>query len=295
MRKVLVAFMLVALMVVSPAFSNGASMQNQVGQMISTYWQANDALYNKDMKAYLDKNDQMREQADAITAQIIKGLKKNDNTLFNEYVRIYNEEKTPENLSVLNLVADQVKEYAHTRDLTPGTNFPGYGYADPSYVYRRGEELPNPEVLSVYWKRIEKTYAKGSKFHINMEVGMTANFGKDASVKEVGKTTMNIGGNAKEVVELEVTVNETVKTQCTVKYQKKKVWYKLYHAKKSFWGSIGLGSYTWNICGKTYVIMDEESGLPVIEIPGQTSPSGSSPLTTPNDTIPGNTPYPTTH
>jgi len=294
MSKILLTLLIVAVVIVTPAFSTEINLQKQVENMITIYWQANDALYNKDMKAYLDKNDQLRELADSISTNIIKGVKNNDMTLYNEYVKIYNDLKKPENLSALNLVADQIKEYAHTRDLTPGTNFPGYGYADPDYVYRRGEELPNPEVLSVYWKRIEKTYQKGTKFHINMEVGMTANFGENATVKEVGRSTINIGGNAKEVVELEVTVNENVKTQCTVKYQKKKVWYKLYKAKKSFWSSIGFGSYSWTLCGKTYVIIEEESGLPVIETPGQVSPTGSAPLANPSDSIISQ-PYPTTH
>jgi hypothetical protein len=272
MRNLLFAFMLVALIIVAPAFSNASTLNTQVNQMITTYWEANNALYAKDMKAYLSKNDQLREQANVISAEIIKGLKNNDNTLFNEYVKIYNELKSPETLSVLNMVADQVKEYSHTRDLTPGTNFPGYGYAEPGYVYRRGEELPNPQVLSVYWKKITKTYQKGTKFHVNVEVGANANFGGNADVKLVGKGTVNIGGQIKNVNEYEVTVNETTNTACTVKYQKKKVWYVLYKAKKSIWSSIGFGSYTWTKCGKTYVIIEEESGLPVIENPGQISP-----------------------
>ncbi|MDD5089924.1 MAG: hypothetical protein PHQ23_03310, partial [Candidatus Wallbacteria bacterium] len=150
----------------------------------------------------------------------------------------------------------------------PDTYFPGYGYAEPGYVYRKGEEL-SKETLSVFWKKIERTLEAGKKYNMLIEVGMTAQLGGSASIVELGTVNVNVGGSMKEMMQIEVTAKETVKTICTVKFQKDKVWFNLYRAQETWWG---MSHADWEQIGKTYTIMEEESGLPVIETPDQPSP-----------------------
>jgi len=269
-------FLILMVLITASNFAFAGNLSDRVNQMVNTYWQANEALFKGEPKLYLQKNDEVKKIADSIANDITNALKNNDDSLFNEYVTIYNQLKSPELLEVLNLVADQIKEYKGIvyRDLTPDTNFPGYGYAEPGYVYRRGEELKR-EVLSVYWKRLQKVYEKNTSFRVQLELNAALQLAASgAVVQKIGKPiNININGNIKTVVECQVTVKNATTVNETVKYQRTKVWFRLYRAEKSFWNSIGLGSYEWQAVGKTYQIFDEESGLPVVELPNQTNQS----------------------
>lgn len=247
---------------------SAADLENQMFSLVDSYWKACDSVHkNADLSAL----DNVRLQADVIADQITSALDRGDSSEYKAFVNLYAQHvnASPELAEPFNLVADQIIEYGKTKDITPDSYFPGYGYADPKYVYRRGNELEN-EVLSVYWKHIERTFETGKTFRIKLEVGANANFGADAEIKEVGaKESLNIGGNIKEVVECEVTMKDTVTTTCTVKYQKRKTWFTLLKAEKTW---LGMSHGDWVECGKTYQVFDEESGLPVVEIPGTLSP-----------------------
>lgn len=271
MSRVVSLFLLFAL-IITPV--SASDLEINVFRMIDSYWFSVDAAASGKDDHALDAYDKTVQMASEISKQIIQGLEKNDKTLFNEFIALYNREdihNAPELREPLNLIATDIIEYHKTisKDLTPETYFPGFGYAEPGFVYRKGEEI-NREPLSVFWKKIDKTYEAGKKFRIQLEVGMTGAFGANAEVKEVGpKTSLNIGGSIKEVVECEVTVKETIVTSCTVKFQKTKVFFKLYKAKKTW---LGLSYGEWEECGKTYEVQEEESGLPVVEMPNQLSP-----------------------
>ncbi|MDD2715265.1 MAG: hypothetical protein PHW04_05160 [Candidatus Wallbacteria bacterium] len=262
----LMVLMLVVLSV--PAFAS--DMDLRVFNMVHQYWNAVDAVYNGQADKADTALNAVEAEATVIAEEIIAGMEAKDFTLYKEFVAIYNQpeiHKAPEMREPLNLIAGKIYEYQIARDYTPDTYFPGFGYAEPGFVYRKGEELSR-EVLSVYWKKIDRILEKGKKFSLQLEVGAAASFGGSADVVQTGTPiSMNVDGHIKEVVQCEITVKETIHTICTIKFQKVKVFFNLYKAEKSWWGGHG----DWSICGKTYEMQDEESGLQVVEVPGTVS------------------------
>ncbi|MDD2715266.1 MAG: hypothetical protein PHW04_05165 [Candidatus Wallbacteria bacterium] len=282
MKKIAVLGLFLALLFAVNAATT-SDMERRVFSMVNDYWKAVD-LISKNPELNLTAMDKVKAEADLIANEIITALEKDDALPYYNFVKLYNRSdirKAPEFTAPLNLIADQVIEYKKARDLTPDSYFPGYGYADPNFVYRRGEEA-STEVLSVYWKRIERTLEAGKKFSMQIEVGASAQFGGSADVKEIGpRETVNIGGSIKEVVMCEITVKDTIKTLCTIKYQNVKTFFKLYKAEKTWWG---MSHGDWIECGKTYQIFDEESGLPVVEVPGSNTPLNTEIPVAPNPT-----------
>ncbi|MDD2715758.1 MAG: hypothetical protein PHW04_07695 [Candidatus Wallbacteria bacterium] len=257
--------LLAVIFLFTPVFSADSTLDTKVFTFIDHCFGYTEMLYQQKPQAEIEKTlDSLNAEADSISGAIISDLEKGDSSTYDQFVSFYNRPDIHECLekrAPLNLIADRIIEFKKAGREQTGTLFPGYGYADSGYVYRKGEELSR-EVVNTFWKQIEETFEKSTRYYMMMEVSLTANF-KSGTVKKVGSpVSMNVGGNIKEVVECEVTMKETIRTTCRVKYENDKVWFRLYRAAK-YLGGLWIGD--WEECGRTYEMKEEPTGLPVLE------------------------------
>lgn len=239
------------------SFSLDFDLEIETFKLIKEYWELKDSYYElyeveDDVKAnkYMDKMDRFREKSVSLAEKIVDHkLQEPFLTLYSQLDN-YNQEALNETVSVL-----------RTQD--PSLNFPGYGYAEPGYQYRKGLELSR-EKLSTFWREEERFLETNQENELVIELRFLADFtsslqaGESASVLE--SFQINVNGEMKNVVKVKYTIHQTLKITCTVKYQKTKVWYEL-HRRKINWFSYG----DWESCGQTYVI-DEEPTEDVVAI-----------------------------
>ncbi|PCJ19107.1 MAG: hypothetical protein COB02_08635 [Candidatus Cloacimonadota bacterium] len=125
--------------------------------------------------------------------------------------------------------------------------FPGYGYGKPGYVYRKGEELKR-KFLYAYWKDEEVEEITNFEKELMIEIKLLAKL--KAAIPELiegVKLDIDIDGSIHEVVKIKFTKKVTIKTKQKRKFGVEKVWFKLFEAKKKFWGDL-----SWKYVGKTF-------------------------------------------
>lgn len=133
--------------------------------------------------------------------------------------------------------------------------FPGYGYGDPKYKYRKGKEVDR-EFLYARWLEESRTISQSKVVELVVEVSLVAGLQeKYPDARVIGKAfPINIGG--KIVMAVKVTWNNS--TQITTRTKKKighyKIWFELWRAKKTW------GSAEWELTGKTYELLEEATG-----------------------------------
>lgn len=144
------------------------------------------------------------------------------------------------------------------------TLYPGYGYAEPGYAYRLGQEVERT-FLHAFWRHEKRTFEAEKEMTLQYTLEYSAQANIDLEVLEIIKVAkIEIGGKFVTVFTARVKTKETFETECTVKYEKTKVWYALQRAKKE-WFSTG----TWSTCGRTYEIIQEATGEEVLDAPGR--------------------------
>lgn len=261
--SVLLMIVISALILSFQVSASEIPLKTEIITLSQQYWDLNNSYWEKQIseESFIKKHGELLDRFDSLAQEIItehqNGLPEKMQ-LFGELYRSDDIQKHPEiQMVVDSLIVSEIKQYLKKNDVTSDEEYPGFGFADPSYCYQRREETKQ-EVLEVFWKKIEKEHVKNERYKTYMEVGVSLGAGFDVK-KIAGPFNMKINGVYKKVVEVEVTVKETVKTSETVKYQNMKVWYNLYRCKKSFWGN---PSGKWELCGQTYLFREEPSGLP---------------------------------
>ncbi|MFC1742557.1 hypothetical protein ACFL35_01080 [Candidatus Riflebacteria bacterium] len=132
--------------------------------------------------------------------------------------------------------------------------FPGYGYGDPNFRYRKGKEVSR-EFLYARWLEESRTISQSKIIELVVELSIAAGIKEKYPDARIGKAfPIDLGG--KIVMAVKVTWNNT--TTITTRTKKKighyKVWFELFKAKK------GWGTPQWELCGKTYELLEEATG-----------------------------------
>ena len=125
--------------------------------------------------------------------------------------------------------------------------FPGYGYAKPGYTYRKGEEVGR-EFLYAYWKEEVIDEFTSMEKELTIEVKLLAKL--KLAIPELiegVKAEVDIDGTIHEVVKIRVKKELKIHTKQKLKLGVEKIWFKLYEAKKKWWGDL-----EWKYAGKTY-------------------------------------------
>ncbi|MCK9224806.1 MAG: hypothetical protein M0R46_16585 [Candidatus Muirbacterium halophilum] len=241
-----------------------SDLQDNVFSIVNTYWESQDLLYNikennrESETLYNEKLVQLNIELDNLAKNI------NQKGNLKEFSDIY--KTLPEETRYI--FTPVISELNIKR--ADGELFPGYGYSEPGFYYRKGEEL-RKETLQKFWKSEERYFEKNHryKFYVELKVSQSmeqsAQAGGNLEGFDVkGVFGMKINGEFKQVAEVEFTTKETLTTKCVVAYEKNKVFYNLYRAKKGYFDWLPWIELNWSSCGETYVVVEEATGTSVI-------------------------------
>lgn len=142
--------------------------------------------------------------------------------------------------------------------------FPGYGYTEPGFKYRKGRELDR-EFKGVTWQYEEHSIS--STLTVNLTVTLdvvdilrrllTGGFIRNLNVSEPYQ--MHVGGQPMFVCNVSFQRITSITTKTNRKFEINKIWFELLRAKSSVWGSAD-----WELVGKTYEILHEPTGEDVV-------------------------------
>jgi len=144
--------------------------------------------------------------------------------------------------------------------------FPGYGYSEPGYKYRKGRELDR-EYKGVTWVNEEQSIS--STWNVSLTVSIdilnilsgmvTGGVIKNLKVSE--QFTMNVNGTPMIVCNVSFQRIKSIVTKTNRKFEINKVWFELLRSKSSSWSS---SNAVWELTGKTYEILQEPTGEEVV-------------------------------
>lgn len=142
--------------------------------------------------------------------------------------------------------------------------FPGYGYTEPGYKYRKGRELDRENKGST-WQSEEHSIQTNFQAELTISLDIlnilkglaTGGVIKNLKVSEQFEGSMN--GQPILLAKVSFQVIKTITTKTNRKFDVNKIWFELLRAKSSGW-STG----AWEACGKTYEIINEPTGEEVV-------------------------------
>ena len=257
-------------------------------KIVKDNWKLQEMYYKLQSKEAISEDDYLKlsNKIDNMVLElsdyIISNLKEGNRKPLEKFNDIYSD-LPKETRHFLDPVVEEIHPYLSRGD---EELFPGYGYAEPGYYYRRGGEVKT-ELLSKFWKAEEKYVEKNKrhKFYVELKISTSMQQNAEAGgniegFKVKGVYGMEINGEFKQVAEVEFSTKETLKTRCTVMYEKNKVWYELFKAKKSFWDFLPWTELEWKKAGETYLISEEATDTEVIIAPLQ-GVAMTNPMTNP--------------
>ena len=139
--------------------------------------------------------------------------------------------------------------------------FPGYGYAEPGYRYRRGKELGR-DYKGDFWQYEEHTYQKETTHSIMVSLDVLAILksllgqGLITNLQISGPQEIPVNGAFVVAYEATFTTKESMTTKAQRQYEIYRVWFELFRTKKDIWNP----ETAWELCGKNYQIMYEPTG-----------------------------------
>lgn len=142
--------------------------------------------------------------------------------------------------------------------------FPGYGYAEPGYKYRKGRELER-EPKGYTWQSEEQSLSTTWNVEITVTLDLLnilssmAGAGAIKDLKVLEQYEVNMNGTPMFVAKVSFVRVKTITTKTNRKFEVNKIWFELLHAKVSGWTT-----GPWEVCGKTYEILHEPTGEEVV-------------------------------
>ncbi len=249
-------------------------------QMIVDYWQALELFYQIHGKGCCDEGcgekyqaliKKIDSQSKELSSRIIRKMNKEDlNSLknFSEFYKAKQHYERQPLYLVCASIIEKVKSdmVSQNRNKNRGTvlfdsveqftaeYFPGYGYSEPGFEYRRGKELSS-EFLHAYWQDEIKVVETAKHFEGTIEFKLAAELAMNPSIgnfKQIGEPfKVDIGGHITLVVKVSFDTRTQITTSSKKKYAATKVWFELSKRKKGTWSNTA-----WEVCGKTYEMHD---------------------------------------
>ncbi len=143
--------------------------------------------------------------------------------------------------------------------------FPGYGYTEPGYKYRKGRETKR-EYKGVTWQQEEHSIS--TTWNVNLTVSidvlnilkgwLTGGLIKNLKVSE--QFQMNVGGQPMICFNVTFQRVNAITTKTNRKFEINKIWFELLRSKSSGWSNSG----EWEKTGETYEILHEPTGEEVV-------------------------------
>lgn len=244
-------------------------------EMIDKYWQAIDIIYVLEGKA--DRCDELVCQykklvgridalRDELSTRIISRMNKKNFGPLKRFSDFYKCKQSYERIPLYavcepiiakvkdDLAAGRKTSIYSTAEEFAAEYFPGYGYAEPGYEYRRGKEIES-QFLHAYWQEEEKIIETAQHFEGTIDFKLAAELRANPNItgyREHGEPfKIDIGGHLVVVVKVSFDTHMRLTTRSKKKYAATKVWFELLRRKKSV-----ISSTPWEVCGKTFQMHD---------------------------------------
>ncbi|HOY65452.1 MAG TPA: hypothetical protein PLP29_01110 [Candidatus Ozemobacteraceae bacterium] len=277
------AFVLVIALLASPAFAFDGytpghkhfDLQTKCFQLVRQHWLAADLLmayvnepteanletYNKSLEIQKKQSVELAKFIQATFDESIESLE-----VMSEIYKSLDPAARMAFNAVLGVIKSDIVQDVHSK-ITPEQfreYFPGYGYTEPGYKYRKGREVER-ENKGVTWQSEEHSIQTNFQAELTISLdlldilkGMAAGgVIKDLKVHDQFEGHMN--GQPILCAKVSFQVIKTVTTRTNRKFDVNKIWFELLRAKSSGW-STG----PWEACGKTYEILNEPTGEEVV-------------------------------
>ncbi|PLX18415.1 MAG: hypothetical protein C0601_05190 [Candidatus Muiribacterium halophilum] len=251
--------------------SDTPDMQLLLHDLVYKYWKANEAM----AKYYyhpgdMEKVKEIGELYDAVddTLDYLVSLYGEERySPLSEFLNEYDKLDSNSKKFIYDEVLTPLKEYErNTKSAQPLVStreqqyIPGYGYTDPDYLYKLGREIKSEHVQD-FWKKEKRTFESSKKHKIYVKASVAAQWTNSGSAGGniegfdiTGSTNYNVNGQVEDYVEVEITLKETVETYAVIMYEKRKVFFELFKAKKSFWNWLGNGmDFKWVRDGECFL------------------------------------------
>jgi len=142
--------------------------------------------------------------------------------------------------------------------------FPGYGYTEPGYKYRKGREVER-ENKGITWQSEEHSITTTFNVELTINIDLLGilqgllSSGVIKDLKVGPKFETNVNGQPMIVCKVSFQVIKAITTKTNRKFEVNKIWFELLRAKISGW-TVG----PFELCGKTYEIINEPTGEEVV-------------------------------
>lgn len=251
------------------------TLQTQAFQIVRQYWHTTDLLleytknpteenmarYNQSIEIHAKQSSELAKFLLATLDESIEPLE-----ALSEMYKSLDPAARRSLTTALGVVKAAVVQQVTTK-LTPEQfrgYFPGYGYTEPGYKYRKGREIDRENKGST-WQSEEQSIQTNFQAELTISIdlldilkGMAAG-GVIKNLKVDGPFEGHMNGQPLLLAKVSFQVIKTITTRTNRKFDVNKIWFELLRAKSNGW-STG----EWEACGKTYEIINEPTGEEVV-------------------------------
>ncbi|MCJ8346297.1 hypothetical protein MJH12_12200 [bacterium] len=243
----LIKFALTAVVVMNLNYAN--DFTSQVSKVMDQSWLVRDLSTKtgeskEDRTRYMGEMNSFVKQSRALAQDLVE----NDNIeSFSKYYKTLDVAGKESLEFVVEAIIEKSFHSEKRIEINAQDYFPGYGYGKPGYVYRRGAEVKR-DFLYAYWKDEEIEEITNFEKELLIDVKLVAKL-KIAipELIEGVKFDLDIEGSIHQVVKIKFSKKVTLKTKQKRRMGVERVWFKLFEAKKKFWGDL-----SWKYVGKTF-------------------------------------------
>lgn len=132
------------------------------------------------------------------------------------------------------------------------TYFPGYGYAEPGYAYRKGLELAR-EPRGSTWVSEDKTIQASASAELEISASLLPHF---RELERTGAIRNLVVHRARVGLRITFEASQNLVIKTRRRFEVSKIWFELKRAKGDAWWTTG----PWEVVGRTYEIVDEPTG-----------------------------------
>lgn len=273
-------------------------VQNQVFHVVDQQWRVNELLLKAQtnssdlaaLEAYEKEADLLSKNENALGKTISQALSNNDTKTLDLVGSIYRSLGIGARNAIFPALQTARAEAAGDAVAMTrmGDYFPGYGYPEPGYKYRRGLEVSR-EDKGTTWQYEEHTISTSKSIKLTVTIDVLGILKSLLHLGKIGDLVVGreynsyYNGAPMIVVDVTFSTAQTIFTKANRKYEVNKVWFELQRSSDAGWHNAG----TWETVGKTYQIMMDPTGEAV------TTEVHDTPVPTPAPTIPTPAPTPT--
>lgn len=242
-------------------------------QMIRDYWKSLDIYYQIHGKTsvppevineYKRLTKSIDDCSKAIAGRVIRKMGKNDLTPLKSFSDFYKSkqacERQPLYLACTPIIEKVKKDILASNrgssvlfdsaEQFAAEYFPGYGYGEPGFEYRKGRELTS-EFLHAFWQDEEKVIETLQHFEGTIDLKLAAELAALPGIgnfQKIGEPfKMDIGGHIIVVIKVSFDSHTKLTTVAKKKYAATKIWFELLRRKKGMFSDA-----KWEVTGKTY-------------------------------------------